>query len=300
MRISPARCLWAGGGAEWVHGPGGIMPAPREMAETRYVTVGDADVAYRVMGDGPLDLLHFYGLGSHVDMHWDDPRDGQTLDALASFSRLIFFDRRGTGASDALAPKAMPAWEEWADDLRAVLDAVGSERTAILAAVDAGPIAIMFAALQPERVSALILSNTSPRYLEADDYPIGVSQADADALVETVGSLWGTEAFATVINPALVEDVESARSFARRLRAAATPRNAAAQPVTSWTTSMFVRFCTSSRLQRSFSTRVKTRWSQSNMADTSPLTSRGRSSLKLQVSDSSLMPMDRDRRERAS
>ena len=112
---------------------GETMPAPREMAETKYVAVGDADVAYRVMGDGPFDLLYFYGLGSHVDMHSDDPRDGQFLDALASFSRLIFFDRRGTGASDGLARNAMPAWEEWADDLRAVLDAVGSERTAIYA-----------------------------------------------------------------------------------------------------------------------------------------------------------------------
>ena len=183
--------------------PGGTMPAPREMAETRYVAVGDADVAYRVVGDGPFDLLYFYGLGSHVDMHSDDPRDGQFLDALASFSRLIFFDRRGTGASDGLARNAMPAWEEWADDLRAVLDAAGSERTAIFAALDAGPIAMMFAALQPERVSALILANTSPRYLEADDYPIGMPQATVDAVVETVGSLWGTEEFIAVVNPAL-------------------------------------------------------------------------------------------------
>jgi len=105
------------------------MPAPVERAETKYVTVGDADVAYRLAGEGPLDLLYFYGLGSHVDMQSDDPREGQYLDALASFTRLIFFDRRGTGASDGLAPNAMPAWEEWADDLRAVLDAVGSERT---------------------------------------------------------------------------------------------------------------------------------------------------------------------------
>ncbi len=137
------------------------MPTPREMAETKYVAVGDADVAYRVVGESQFDLLYCFGLGSHVDMHLDDLRDGQFLRDLASFSRLILLDRRGTGASDGLARNAMPAWEEWADDLRAVLDAAGSERTAILAALDAGPIAIMFAALQPERVSALILANTS-------------------------------------------------------------------------------------------------------------------------------------------
>ena len=205
------------------------MAAPRDTAETRYVAVGDADVAYRVVGEGPLDLLFFYGLGSHVDMHSDDPRDGQFLDALASFSRLIFFDRRGTGASDGLARNVLPAWEEWTEDVRAVLDAAGSDRTAIYAGLDAGPIAMMFAALQPERVSALILVNTSPRYLEASDYPIGVSQARVDAVVEMVGSLWGTEEFVSVINPAVAEDTEVARANARRLRAAATPRSAAAQ-----------------------------------------------------------------------
>ena len=142
---------------------------------------------------------------------------------------MIFFDRRGTGASDGLARNAMPAWEEWADDLRAVLDAAGSERTAIFAALDAGPIAMMFAALQPERVSALILANTSPRYLEADDYPIGMPQARVDAVVETVASLWGTEEFAAIINPPLGDDAEFVRLVARRQRASATPRNAAAQ-----------------------------------------------------------------------
>jgi class 3 adenylate cyclase len=208
---------------------GGTMAAPRELSETRYAAVGDADVAYRVVGDGPFDFLYFYGLGSHVDMHMDDPRLGLITDGLASFSRLIFFDRRGTGASDGLARNAMPAWEEWADDLRAVLDAAGSDQTAICAALDAGPIAMLFAALQPERVSALILDNTSPRYLKADDYPIGMSQARVDAIVEMVGSLWGTEELITVVNPGRADDAELARSLAREFRAAATPRNAAAQ-----------------------------------------------------------------------
>ena len=149
----------------------------------------------------------------------DDPRVRPHLDALASFSRLIFFDRRGTGASDDLARNAMPAWEEWADDLRAVLDAAGSDRTAIFAALDAGPIAMMFAALQPERVSALILVNTSPRYLKADDYPIGVPQARVDAVVEMVGSLWGTEEFISVVNPGRADDAEFVRTAARRFRA---------------------------------------------------------------------------------
>ena len=205
------------------------MPAPREMAETRYAPVGEADVAYRVVGDGPFDVLYFYGLGSHVDMITEDPRGAPLWGALARLSRVIFFDRRGTGASDALPRNAMPAWEEWADDLRAVLDAVESDRTAIFAALDAGPIAMMYAALQPERVSALVLCNTSPRYLVADDYPIGLPQARVDAVVEVVGSLWGTKEFMNVVIPERADDEEFVRTEVRRFRAAATPRNAAAQ-----------------------------------------------------------------------
>jgi class 3 adenylate cyclase len=205
------------------------MSAASGMSKTRYVSVAGADVAYRVLGSGPSDLLYFFGLSSHVDIVPETPDFVTFLDALTSFNRLIFFDRRGTGASDALASNAMPAWEEWADDLRAVLDVVGSDRTAIYAPLDAGPIAIMFAAMQPERVTALVLDNTSARSLKADDYPFGVSQAEVDAIVETFGALWGTEEFLTITNPGLLDDAEFARSFARRQRASSTPRNAAAQ-----------------------------------------------------------------------
>ena len=141
---------------------------------TRYVAVGNADVAYKVVGEGPLDVLYFFGLGSHVDQYFDDPSSRGWIEGLSSLGRLIVFDRRGTGASDRVPHDGVPTWEQWADDVVAVLDAVGSERAAIFAALDAGPIAMMFAALQPERVTALILSNTSSRYLEADDYPIGM------------------------------------------------------------------------------------------------------------------------------
>ena len=199
------------------------------MSRAQYVSVAGADVAYRVMGSGPADLLYFFGLGSHVESYTDDPDLVSFLDALTSFNRVIFFDRRGTGASDGLASNAMPAWEEWADDLRAVLDVVGSDRTAIYAPLDAGPIAMVFAAMEPERVSRLVLDNTTPRYLEADDYPIGVPHAQVDAIVETLRSLWGTEEFLAITNPRLAEDAEFARSYARRLRASATPSTAAAQ-----------------------------------------------------------------------
>ena len=272
---------------------GGEMPAPREMSRTRYVDVGDADVAYRVAGDGPVDLLLFEGLGSHVDMEADSPRDRWLMKVLGSSLRLIRFDRRGTGASDGLPRNAIPAWEEWADDIGAVLDAAGSDTAAIWAALDAGPIAIMFAASRPERVSALILADTAARFLKADDYPIGMSQATVDAVVETVGSLWGTEEFLAVNNPGLADDAQEARSLARRLRAAATPRTQPLSIGTSSRTSTFAPSCTSSKLRRWCSTPLMIRSSALRTADTSPVTSRGRGSLKCPGMGSPMMPRGR-------
>jgi len=201
------------------------MDAP----ETRYVAVGDADVAYQIVGHGALDLVYFHGLGSHVEHFWDMPLYAEFLGRLATFSRLILFDRRGTGGSDDVPRGEFPTWEEWADDLRAVLDAAGSRRTAIFAAADAGPIAILFAAMHPERVSALVLFNTTARYLIDDDYPIGISPDIVDALVAGAGAIWGTAEAVRAANPDRADDAEFLRQLARQFRSAATPRAAAAQ-----------------------------------------------------------------------
>ena len=123
-----------------------------ETPVTRYVAVGDADVAYQVVGDGGLDLLYFYGVGSHFEHFWDMPEYAAFFARLMKFSRLILFDRRGTGGSDDVPRSDIPTWEEWTEDVRAVLDAAGSTRTAIFASGDAGPIAMLFAAMHPERV----------------------------------------------------------------------------------------------------------------------------------------------------
>jgi len=104
-----------------------------DRPETRYVTVEDADVAYQVVGDGPIDLLFCWGLGSHIDLAWDEATTyPEFFRTLASFTRLILYDRRGMGASDGVPAGAFPTWESWAEDTGAVLDAVGSERAASL------------------------------------------------------------------------------------------------------------------------------------------------------------------------
>jgi len=200
-----------------------------ERPETRYVAVDDADVAYQIVGDGPIDLLFCYGLGSHVDMFWEHPAGAETLERLASFSRLIFFDRRGTGASDRFRGDVIPTWEEWAEDMVAVLDAASSESAAILGVSDGGAIATVFAAMHPDRVWALVLLNSAARFLAADDFPMGVTPESVDALVEMTAQAWGTPEFAQLSYPSLANDADVVQWMVRCARASSTPRAAASQ-----------------------------------------------------------------------
>ena len=197
--------------------------------DTEYVAVGDADVAYQVLGEGPSDLLFFNGLGSNVEMAWEDPDIADFLRRLASLRRLIFFDRRGTGASDGVPRNAIPTWEEWTEDIESVLNAVGSERASILATVDAGPIAILYAAAHPERVESLVLCNTSARYLVADDYPIGFTLETLDLVIDFLRTHWGTSDFLSLAGAAGPEDPVRRNALARLFRSSVTPRTAAAQ-----------------------------------------------------------------------
>jgi pimeloyl-ACP methyl ester carboxylesterase len=123
----------------------------------------------------------------------------------------------------------LPTWEEWADDMRVVLDAVGSERAAIMAWFDGGPMAMLFAATYPERTAALVLAHTAARYVRADDYPEGFAHDVAEQLLRMVGELWGTEEFASIAAPSRSEDDGFRQRYGRYLRAAARPREAAAQ-----------------------------------------------------------------------
>jgi class 3 adenylate cyclase len=188
-------------------------------------------VAYRVLGEAstaPI-LVQANGLTSHVELRWDHPMSVASMERLASFSRLVLFDRRGAGLSDPLPDASTADWEGWTDDLRAVLDAVGCERAAILAGRDAGPTAMLFAATYPERTSALLLVNTAARFLVADDYACGFSEEAASAMADAVAELWGSETFAAMLSPNMADDPSLLNWLARYQRASATPRAAAAQ-----------------------------------------------------------------------
>lgn len=196
---------------------------------TRYAETANGLIAYQVVGDGPMDLVYLSGATSHIDVRWEAPLAAAFLRRLASFSRLILFDRRGTGASDAVPIDALPTWEEWADDLRIVLDTVGSERAALFAVLDAGPMAMLFAATSPDRTRALVLGNTTAKALVAPDYPAGLTAERGEALLHLFSERWGTEDFADDVNARLAADPRMRSWFAKYMRASATPRVAAAQ-----------------------------------------------------------------------
>jgi class 3 adenylate cyclase/pimeloyl-ACP methyl ester carboxylesterase len=197
--------------------------------ETRYTHHDGAQIAYQVFGAGPIDLVYMSGFASQLDLRWDDPHAERFLTRLASFSRVITFDRRGAGLSDPLPSGHTPGWEEWTHDLTTVLDEVGSERSALFALYDAGPVAMLFAASHPERTTALILGNTGARISNTDDYDCAVSRDQLALSIDALEQTWGTEALAETAAPVACRDPELRRWFARFMRASASPRAIAAQ-----------------------------------------------------------------------
>jgi class 3 adenylate cyclase len=193
--------------------------------ETRYARVGPDRLAYQVLGQGPPDLVLTMGAFSHVDLVWDDPQIALFLRRLASFCRLVRFDRRGTGASDPLPPDPLPPWELYAEELAAVMDAAGSQRAALLAAgPEAGPMALFFAGTRPDRTAGLLLVGATARYLAADDYPIGFPPQAAETMIAQAEEVWGTETFAKTTAPNRAGDERFVRWSARLQRAIASPR----------------------------------------------------------------------------
>jgi pimeloyl-ACP methyl ester carboxylesterase len=160
---------------------------------------------------------------------WDFPPAVRFVSRLATFARVILFDRRGTGASDPVALDGALTWEHWADDVRVVLDAVGCEQTAIAANFEDCAVALLFAATHPSRTSALVLWQASARYMSGDDYPAGLAPASTDELVAGIERGWGTEQFIAMAYPSLAGNAMGLRQLARMGRASLTPRAAARQ-----------------------------------------------------------------------
>jgi class 3 adenylate cyclase len=188
--------------------------------ETRYAHSGNLRIAYQVVGSGPLDLVFVAGFVSNLEFIWEDPAPAHFFSRLGGFSRLILFDKRGTGLSDRVA--GIATLEERMDDVRAVMDVVGSDRAALFGVSEGGPMSLMFAATYPERVQALAL------YGSYACHPT-LSAENIEQHAELIHRLWGTgEYWARSFAPSKVSDEVALRSFARRERLSASPSAAVA------------------------------------------------------------------------
>jgi class 3 adenylate cyclase len=194
-----------------------------EMPKTRYARAGDAHIAYQVFGHGETDLVWMPHWATHIEMLWDQPLEAAFLDGLASFARVVLFDKRGVGLSDPVALAPQPTVESWVEDLSAVLDTVGSQRAAVAASDVEAYIAILFAATHPDRTTALVLVNATARLARAPDYPIGLPGHLAERLVAAFEENWGTGAVTGIMDPSLA-DSEGWRVWTGRYqRATASP-----------------------------------------------------------------------------
>jgi pimeloyl-ACP methyl ester carboxylesterase len=195
----------------------------RVTPEVRYARSGDVSIAYSVFGDGPFDLVWTPGAMSHLDLDWEDPDRARFRRALASFSRLIMFDKRGTGLSDRVA--GIADLETRMDDIRAVMDAAGSESAAVCGASEGGPMALLFAATYPERVRALVNYGSLPRFVRGPNFPWRKPKHEYLAEYEAEAQVWGSEENARewLESEGMDASPEAVRERARRDRLIISP-----------------------------------------------------------------------------
>ena len=191
--------------------------------ETRYAKSGDVNIAYQVVGDGPFDLVWVPGWVSHLEWHWEEPSLARFLHRLASFSRLIMLDKRGTGLSDRVSLAELPTLEQRMDDVRAVMDAVGSERAAVMGVSEGGSMCALFAATYPERTSALVL------YAANAKHPAhGLTAEQLQPILDAFERSWGQPTNTVVWAPSRTHDQQFKEWAARYGRLGASPGAAVA------------------------------------------------------------------------
>ena len=191
--------------------------------ETKYAKSGDVNIAYQVVGDGPLDLVLVPGHVSHVELGWEEPSYARFFQRLASFSRLIMFDKRGTGLSDRVSVTELPTLEQRMDDVRAVMDAVSSERAALLGFSEGGTMAALFAATYPQRTSALVLYGALARRID-----LRPTEEQLQPIFDAMERSWGQVTDIDLWAPSRADDQHFKELWARYVRSAASPGAAVA------------------------------------------------------------------------
>ncbi len=195
---------------------------------TRYAKSGDVNIAYQVVGDGPFDLVFAPGWVSNIEYSWEEPQFAAFFRRLASFSRLILFDKRGTGLSDRVASADLPTLEQRMDDVRAVLDAVGSKRAVLFGVSEGASLSILFAATYPQRMIALAIYGAFAKRLWAPDYPWAPTLEERETWIASLESQWGGAVDLATFAPSRADDPQFAEWFATYLRRSASPSAAIA------------------------------------------------------------------------
>lgn len=197
-------------------------------AETKYVRSGSTHIAYQVIGHGPIDIVYVPGWVSHVEQAWEVPELSRFLRRLATFARLIVFDKRGTGLSDRVPNDNLPTLEERMDDLRTVMDAVDSKRAALFGGSEGGNLCTLFAATYPERTTALIMLGAFAKRIWSPDYPWAPTPEEREQRYALIEREWGTQMDLTYYAPSKINDEAFARRFATYYRHSASPGSAVA------------------------------------------------------------------------
>jgi len=198
------------------------------VPETMYARSGDVNIAYQVIGDAPLDLVFVMGWVSHLEYFWREPNFARFLLRLASFSRLILFDKRGTGLSDHVPINQLPTLEQRMDDVRAVMNAVGSERAALCGVSEGGPMCSLFAATYPEKTLALVMIGTYAKRIRDAEYPWGPTLEQREQFFDVMREQWGGPVGIDERAPSLANDPKFRDWWATYLRMGASPGAAVA------------------------------------------------------------------------
>jgi class 3 adenylate cyclase len=193
------------------------------LPETRYARQGGLHLAYQVLGEGPPDLLLLDQWFSHMEAQWEVPQLAEFRERLASFGRLIMYDKRGSGLSDPIPTSQLPTIEEWMDDVPIVLDAAGSQRAVIIANLGGGMMAATYAAAHPERVASLILVDCFARFTRAPDYEFGAAKEEVARTLEGADEAMGRGYMLDLFAPSLAGDERMRRLWSRYERQAVSP-----------------------------------------------------------------------------
>jgi pimeloyl-ACP methyl ester carboxylesterase len=219
------------------HLSGSALPVSTKPPVTRYAQIGELSIAYQVVGNGPLDVVHIPSWISNVEENWNEPGSAQYLKRLASFSRLIMFDKRGTGLSDRVSE--IPTLEQRIEDVRAVMAAVGSKQAALFGSTEGGAMCALFAATYPEETRALVMYGAYAKRIQSNDYPWGPTVEERETFYQQITREWGGPAIIDFIARGAQHNERFREWWATYLRRSASP--GAALALTKMNSSIDVR-----------------------------------------------------------